>query len=142
MLARFKPSFAIPPAGLFLLLFSGLALAAQAAVEVDSLSAGGSDPIAATHRGAGEYTLRNASFTVGDLQKMQDQQQRNTAELEKLKRTINDQARTIEELKRGSGSSSSSSSSELSSLKRDVGDQGRDLDNLKRKVEDLSRKVK
>ena len=142
MLARFKPSFTIPATGLFVLLLGGLALPAQAAVEVDSLSASGFDHLAATHGGSGSgYSLRNSDFTVDDLQKMQNQQKRNADELESLKKIINDQARVIEELKRNSGASSNSSSnsSDLSGLKRSVSDQDRAIEKLASQVDDLKR---
>ncbi|MGP0014718.1 hypothetical protein [Pseudomonas sp.] len=144
MLARFKPSFTIPATGLLVLLLGGMVLPAQAAVEVDSLSASGFDHLAATHGGTGSgHSLRSTDFTVDDLQKMQSQQKHNADELESLKKIINDQARVIEELKRNSGASSSSSSSsnssDLSGLKRSVSDQDRTIEKLASQVDDLKR---
>ncbi|WP_248769038.1 hypothetical protein [Pseudomonas sp. MWU12-2345] len=142
MLARFKPSFTIPSAGLLVLLLGGLALPVQAAVEVDNLSASGFDHLAATHGSSGSgHSLRNTDFTVDDLQKMENLQKRNADELENLKKIINDQARVIEELKRnsGSGSNSSSNSSDLSGLKRSVIDQDRVIEKLTSQVDDLKR---
>ncbi len=140
MLARFKPSFTIPATGLLVLLLGGLALPAQAAVNVDNLDAGRFDRLAATHGDTGSgYSLRNTDFTVDDFQKMQEQQKRNADELESLKKIINDQARVIEELKRNSGSSSSSDSGDLSGLKRSVSDQDRSIEKLASQVDDLKR---
>ncbi|WP_191487832.1 hypothetical protein [Pseudomonas sp. FEN] len=140
MPARFKPSSTIPATGLFMLLLAGLALPAQAAVEVENLDAGRFDHLAATNGGMGSgYSLRNTDFTVDDLQKMQDLQKRNADELDSLKKIINDQTRVIEELKRNSGLGSSSNSSELSDLKRSVSDQNHSIEKLASQVDDLKR---
>ncbi|NWA24100.1 hypothetical protein HX866_04280 [Pseudomonas gingeri] len=101
MLARFKLSLTIPVTGLLVLLLGGLALPAQAAVEVDNQQARGFDNLAALHGSAGSgYSLHNTSFTVDDFQKMQTLQKRNADELESLKTIVNDQARVIDALKR------------------------------------------
>ena len=119
-----------------------LACAAQAAVEVTSDPSLYSDKISALHNSFGKDTLVRTSVSIDDLENLQKTVKANATELESQKRTLSEQARQIEELKRNSGSSSSSNNSEISSLKREISDQERAMDQLKRTVEDLSRKVK
>jgi predicted RNase H-like nuclease (RuvC/YqgF family) len=108
-------------------LLSALALpgTALANVERGSGYASSDDKITVLHNEYGKEVLVKSEIDVGDLKKMQD--------------TLSDQARQIEELKRNSGSSSSSSSKEIDELKRTIKEQERDLDNLGKQVEELKR---
>ena len=123
--------------------------------------------VAAVQNENGENVIVKTNVEVGELEKMRDTLKDQTSQIEELKRssgssssssskeidelkrTVKEQDRELEnlrkqmeELKRNSGSSSSSSNNEISNLKREVSDQDRTIDQLKRTVEDLARKVK
>ncbi|WP_053213285.1 hypothetical protein [Pseudomonas sp. Q12-87] len=113
--------------------------AAQAAVEVISDFPLFSDTIPALRYSNDKYTLVNTNVSVTALEKLPKAVEDNASELENQKRTLSDQARLIEEFKRNSGSSSSSSSKEIEDLKRTVKEQERDLNDLGKQVEELKR---
>jgi flagellar biosynthesis chaperone FliJ len=112
---------------------------AQAAVEIVSGPAQYNDQISAIRNSYNDNQLVKSGFSVDDLQDMQKTVKANATELDYQKRTINEQARLIEELKRSSGSSSSSNNSDLSDIKRTIKDQDSDLKNLSKQVDDLKR---
>jgi predicted RNase H-like nuclease (RuvC/YqgF family) len=117
---------------------TSLAQAAQAGIEFSPDNGSSSDSIGTLRRDShGVYTLHNSRFSANDLQNLQDSLKRSNADVESLKKTVSEQARLIEELKRNNGSSSSSN--DQSSLKRSVSDQERQLDKLSKQVEDLKR---
>ncbi|UVM28250.1 hypothetical protein [Pseudomonas sp. B21-021] len=124
-----KISSVVSPTTLTALLGT-LALPASAmAVELSSSSPSYGDQISAIHNDFGKDVVIKSGIGVEELKKMRD--------------TINEQSRQIEEFKRSSGSSSSSSSSssgrEIEDLKNKVKEQDRQLDTLGRQVEDLKR---
>ena len=122
------PKFsAVLPATLITTLLGVLALpgAALASIEISSSSATSYGKVTAIQNEYGKSVLVKTDIEVGELEKMQD--------------TLKDQARQIEELKRNSGSSSSSSNKEIDELKRTVKEQERDLDNLRKQIEELKR---
>ncbi|AHL32145.1 hypothetical protein CD58_04260 [Pseudomonas brassicacearum] len=123
------------------LLLSGLTLAsvAQAAVEATSDFPLSSDTIPALRYSNDKYILVKTNVNVGALEKLPKAVEDNTAELESQKRTLSEQARQIEEFKRNSGSSSSSSSKEVDDLKHTIKEQERDLNDLGKQVEELKR---
>lgn len=103
-----------------------LALPASAlAVELSSSSPSYGDQISAIHNDFGKDVVIKSGIGVEELKKMRD--------------TVNEQSRQIEEFKRSSGSSSSSSGREIEDLKNKVKEQDRQLDTLGRQVEDLKR---
>ncbi|WP_095148471.1 hypothetical protein [Pseudomonas sp. Irchel s3a18] len=126
------------------LLLGALTLASitQAAVEVSSGPASYDDKIPAIHSSFDKDTLVRSNVSITDLENLQKTVKVNVDKLETQKRTIGDQARQIEELKRNSGSSANSNNSEISNLKQQISDQDRTIDQLKRIVEELSQKVK
>lgn len=106
---------------------------AMASVEVSTQSALSSDSLVVTHyEGRDVHTLRSSGYSVNDIRKMQEA-------LETLQRSHKDQARQLEELKRNTGSKSSSSDSEVTALKRTVSDQQSDIASLRKQVEELKR---
>ncbi|MCX2542609.1 hypothetical protein [Pseudomonas sp. COW5] len=107
-------------------LLGTLALPASAmAVELSSSSPSYGDQISAIHNDFGKDVVIKSGIGVEDLKKMRD--------------TVSDQSRQIEELKRSSGSSSSSSGREIDDLKNKVKEQDRQIDTLSRQVDDLKR---
>ena len=98
---------------------------AIAGIELGNSNASFGDKLSVIHNEYGKDVLVKSDLSVDELKKMQE--------------TISGQTRQIEELKRSSGSSSSSSSKEIDDLKSKVKEQERDLDNLGRQVEDLKR---
>ncbi|MCU0089054.1 hypothetical protein N8H72_03720 [Pseudomonas koreensis] len=107
-------------------LLGTLALPASAmAVELSSSSPSYGDQISAIHNDFGKDVVIKSGIGVEELKKMRD--------------TINEQSRQIEEFKRSSGSSSSSSGREIEDLKNKVKEQDHQLDTLGRQVEDLKR---
>jgi chromosome segregation ATPase len=98
---------------------------ALAGIELSNGYSSSSGKITAIQSEYGKDVLVKTDFDVSDLKAMQT--------------TLNDQARQIEELKRNSGSSSSSSGKEIDELKRTVNEQERDLENLSKQVEELKR---
>ncbi|MDB5980074.1 MAG: hypothetical protein JWQ69_1089 [Pseudomonas sp.] len=126
--------------GMAALLLGTLALPVTAqAIELSSDSPSYGDTLVARHNAYGKVVLVNTNLGVSDLEKLQGSVKTNTTEIDSLKKTISDQARLIDEFKRNSGSSSSSSSNEISSLKRTVDEQDKDLKKLASQVEDLKR---
>lgn len=113
--------------------------AAQAAVEVSSGTPLSSDTIPLLRNSFGKDVLIKTNISVGDLEKLPEAVKDNTAELDSQKRTLGEQARQIEELKRNSGSNSTSSSKEIDDLKRIIKEQERDLNDLGEQVEELKR---
>ena len=112
---------------------------AQAGVELSSDHPSYSDKLAAVHNAFGKDVLVRSDFSIDEMEKLQSTVKSNSVEIENLNKTIKDQARLIEELKRNNGSSSSSSANELSDLKRTVREQESDLKNLGKQVDDLKR---
>jgi predicted RNase H-like nuclease (RuvC/YqgF family) len=123
------------------LLLGGLASASitQAAVEVTSDLPLPYDTIPALRYSNDKYTLVKTKVDVTALEKLPKAVEDNATELEHQKRTLNEQARLIEEFKRNSGSSSTSSSKEIDELKRTIKEQERDLNDLGKQVEELKR---
>lgn len=132
------PSFHV---GVATLLLGNMILAgtAQAAVETESGYTLSSDTIPALRSSLNNDVLLKTSISVGVLEELPKNVKANTTELEEQKRILAEQARQIEELKRNSGSSSSSSNKEIEELKRTVKEQEQDLRDLGRQVEDLKR---
>ena len=95
------------------------------AVELSSSSSSYNDKVSLIHNDYGKDVVIRSDISIDELQKIRD--------------TVRDQSRQIEELKRSSGSSSNSSSKEIDDLKNKVKDQDRQLDTLGRQVEDLKR---
>ncbi|MGN8343473.1 hypothetical protein ACLEJQ_07685 [Pseudomonas sp. SMV71] len=112
---------------------------ARAAVETESGYTLSSDTIPALRSSINNNVLLKTSISVGVLEELPKNVKANTTELEEQKRTLADQARQIEELKRNSGSSSSSSNKEIEELKRTVKEQEQDLRDLGKQVEELKR---
>ena len=112
---------------------------AQAGVELSSDHPSYSDKLAAVHNSFGKDVVVRSDFSIDGMEKLQSTVKSNSVEIETLKKTIKDQARLIEELKRNNGSSSSSNVSELSDLKRTVREQESDLKNLGKQLDDLKR---
>ncbi|WP_339431699.1 MULTISPECIES: hypothetical protein [unclassified Pseudomonas] len=107
-------------------LMAALALPASAmAVELSTSSPSYGDKVSLIHNDYGKEVVIRSDISIDELKKMRD--------------TVNDQSRQIEELKRNSGSSSSASSKEIDELKNKVKEQDRELDTLGRQVEDLKR---
>ncbi|RON54600.1 hypothetical protein [Pseudomonas frederiksbergensis] len=126
--------------GMAALLLGNLALASTAqAIELSSDNPSFNDTLTATHTSYGKTVLVKTNLEISELEKLQGTVKTNTAEIDKLKTTISDQARLIEELRRNTGTSSGSSSNEISSLKRIVEEQDKDLKKLASQVEDLKR---
>nr|BFE91525.1 hypothetical protein GCM10020185_20610 [Pseudomonas brassicacearum subsp. brassicacearum] len=115
--------------------------AAQAAVEVSSDGPSSDDAIPALRYDRfDKYVLVKTNVSVSALEKPAKKTVKNNAEeLENQKRVLSEQARQIEELKRNSGSSSTSSSKEIDELKRTIKEQERDLNDLGKQVEELKR---
>ncbi|MGJ7513927.1 hypothetical protein ACSFE6_06265 [Pseudomonas baetica] len=105
-----------------ILVLPGMALAG---IEFSNSSSSSYGKLTAIQNEYGKDVLVKTDVEVGELEKVQD--------------TLKEQARQIEELKRSSGSSSSSSNKEFDELKRTVKEQERDLDNLRKQVEELKR---
>ncbi|WP_420235247.1 hypothetical protein ACN079_14310 [Pseudomonas sp. ABY48] len=117
-----------------------LAGAAQAAVEVASGGLSYTDVIPALRYDQfDKYVLVKTNVSASALEDLPKTVKNNTGELENQKRTLSEQARQIEELKRNSGSSSTSSSREIDELKRTIKEQERDLNDLGKQVEELKR---
>lgn len=95
------------------------------AVELSNSSPSFGDKISLVHNDYGKEVIIKGDLSNDDLKKMRD--------------TISEQSRQIEELKRSSGSNSSSNGREVDDLKNKVKDQDRQLDTLSRQVEDLKR---
>jgi predicted RNase H-like nuclease (RuvC/YqgF family) len=126
--------------GMAALLLGTLALPVTAqAIELSFDNPSYGDTLVALHNSYGKSVLVNTQLGVNELEKLKGTVKTNTAEIDSLKKTVSDQARLIEEFKRNSGSSSSSSSNEISSLKRTVEEQDKDLKKLASQVEDLKR---
>ena len=124
------------------LLLGSLTLAglAQAAVEVSSAGPSYDDAIPALqHDQFDKYKLVKTNVSASALENLPKTVKNNTDELENQKRALSEQARQIEQLKRNSGSSSTSSSKEIDELKRTIKEQERDLNDLGKQVEDLKR---
>ncbi|MHA6790860.1 hypothetical protein ACWA6H_24530 [Pseudomonas bijieensis] len=123
------------------LLLGSLSLAglAQAAVEVSSGTPLPSDTIPVLRNSFDKDVLIKTNISVGDLENLPEAVKDNAAELENQKRTLSEQARLIEEFKRNSGSSSTSSSKEIDELKRTIKEQQDDLKDLGKQVEELKR---
>lgn len=98
---------------------------AQAGIELSSSYPSSSGKVTAIQNEYGKDVLVKTDVEVSDLKAMQT--------------TLNNQAREIEELKRSSGSNSSSSSKEIDELKRTVQEQERDLSSLGKQIDELKR---
>ncbi|MEX0166867.1 hypothetical protein MRBLPD1_005432 [Pseudomonas brassicacearum] len=113
---------------------------AQAAVEVSSDGPSSDDAIPALRYDRfDKYVLVKTNVSVSALENLPKTVKNNAEELESQKRVLSEQARQIEELKRNSGSSSTSSSKEIDELKRTIKEQERDLNDLGKQVEELKR---
>ncbi|MBV4488058.1 hypothetical protein HU727_020935 [Pseudomonas sp. SWRI153] len=107
-------------------LIAVLALPASAmAVELSSSSPSYNDKLSLIHNDYGKDVVIRSDISIDELKKMRD--------------TVSEQSRQIEELKRNSGSSSSSSGKDIDELKNKVKEQDRELDSLGRQVEELKR---
>jgi methyl-accepting chemotaxis protein len=107
-------------------LLTTLMLPASAmAIDLSNSSSSYGDKVSLIHNDYGKEVVIKSDISIDELQKMRD--------------TVRDQSRQIEELKRSSGSSSSSSGKEIDDLKNTVREQDRQLDTLGRQVEDLKR---
>lgn len=95
------------------------------AIEWSNSSPSKDDRISVIHTEFGKNVVVQGDISIDELKKMRD--------------TLSDQAREIEELKRNSGSSASSSGKEIDELKNKVKDQERKLDTLGPQMEDLKR---
>jgi len=107
-------------------LLAALMLPASAmALELSSSSSSYGDKVSLIHNDYGKEVIIRSDISIDELQKMRD--------------TVREQSRQIEEFKRSSGSSSSSSSKEIDDLRNRIKDQDRQLDTLGRQVDDLKR---
>jgi len=107
-------------------LIAALALPASAmAIELSNSSPSYNDKVSLIHNDYGKTVMIESDVSIDELRKMRD--------------TLKEQSRQIEELKRSSGSSSSSSGKEIDELKNKVKEQDRELDTLGRQVEELKR---
>jgi cell division protein FtsL len=107
-------------------LLTVLALPASAmAVELSSSSPSYGDKVSLIHNDYGKDVVIRSDISIDELKKMRD--------------TISEQSRQIEDLKRSGGSSSNSSSRDIDDLKNKIKEQDRELDTLGRQVEDLKR---
>lgn len=102
-----------------------LAGAAQAGLEYNSDSSNSDDKFLTLHNSYGKDVIARSSVSVEMVEKLQS--------------TVSEQARLIEELRRNTGTSSSSSTNEISSLKRTVEEQNKELKDLGKQLEDLKR---
>lgn len=135
-----KRSSTLFATGMAALLLGNLALAdAAQAIELSSDSPSYNDTLTATHNSYGKTVLVRTNLDVNELEKLQGTVKTNTAEIDTLKKTVSEQARLIEELRRNTGTSSGSSSNDISSLKRTVEEQDKDLKNLARQMEEFKR---
>ncbi|QAY82591.1 hypothetical protein [Pseudomonas arsenicoxydans] len=127
--------------GMAALLLGSLALpnTAQASLEYKSDSASSSDKFLAYHYNYGTYVMVKSNVSTDDVEGLQRVVKTNTADMEALKKTVSDQARLIEELKRNNGSNSNINASEVDKLKRTVNEQQNDLKRLASQVEGLKR---
>ncbi|WP_421551718.1 hypothetical protein [Pseudomonas yamanorum] len=133
-----KASFAVIAS----LLIGAMAPSVQAASPVrwGDFGASDGDKLTASSWGTGgEYFLHSSNISVGDIQAMRDLLKRNDSEIQSLESKLDGQARALEDLKKNTGSSSSSSDGQLSELKRTVSDQKNTIDKLKSEIEDLKR---
>jgi chromosome segregation ATPase len=109
-------------------LLSLLALPGMAMAGIELSSTGSAtygDKMIATQSQYGREVLIRTDIDVTDLRKMREK--------------LDDHGRQLEELKRSSGSNSSSSNKEIDELKRTVKEQERDLDNQRKQIEELKR---
>lgn len=107
-------------------LIAALALPSSAmAIELSNSSPSYNDKVSLIHNDYGKTVMIESDVSIDELRKMRD--------------TLKEQSRQIEELKRSSGSSSSSSGKEIDELKNKVKEQDRELDALRRQVEELKR---
>jgi cell division protein FtsL len=95
------------------------------ALELSNSSPSFGDKVPVIHRDYDKDVVVRSEISIDELKKMRD--------------TISEQSRQIEELKRSSGSNSNSSARETDELKSKVKEQDRQLDTLGRQVEDLKR---
>jgi predicted RNase H-like nuclease (RuvC/YqgF family) len=116
-----------------------LASAAQAAVEISSSFPEPSDEIPALRSSFGNDVFYKTGISIDNLKDTRQTAKANATELESQKRTLAEQGRQIEELKRNGGSSANSSSREIEDLKRTIKEQERDLNDLGKQVEELKR---
>ena len=133
-----KASFAVIAS----LLIGAMAPSVQAASPArwGEFGASVGNKLTASSSGAGgEYFLHPSDISVGDIQDMRDLLKRNDSEIQSLESKLDGQARALEDLKKNTGSSSSSSDGQLSELKRTVSDQKNTIDKLKSEIEDLKR---
>ncbi|MFJ4195523.1 hypothetical protein [Pseudomonas sp. NPDC089534] len=107
-------------------LLAALALPGAAmAIELSDSGPSYGDKVSLVHNDFGKDVIVRSDMSIDELRKLRD--------------TVNEQSRQIEELKRSNGSSSSASNREIDDLKKTVKEQDRDLDSLRRQVEDLKR---
>ncbi|WP_222833676.1 hypothetical protein [Pseudomonas sp. SC3(2021)] len=107
------------------LLAAMLLPASAMALELSTSSSSYGDKVSLIHNDYGKEVVIKSDISIDELQKIRD--------------TVRDQSRQIEELKRSSGSSSSAGSKEVDDLKNKLKEQDRQLETLGRQVEDLKR---
>ena len=107
------------------LLAAMLLPASAMALELSTSSSSYGDKVSLIHNDYGKEVVIKSDISIDELQKIRD--------------TVRDQSRQIEELKRSSGSSSSAGSKEVDELKNKLKEQDRQLETLGRQVEDLKR---
>ncbi|WP_085631750.1 hypothetical protein [Pseudomonas sp. R16(2017)] len=107
-------------------LLGALALPGNAmAIELSDRLPGYGDSVPAIHNDNGKTVIVRTDISLDELKKMRD--------------TLGDQTRQLEELKRSSGSSASAGSRETDQLKEQVKKQDGELDTLRRQMEELKR---
>ncbi|MCL5226372.1 hypothetical protein M4Z12_09735 [Pseudomonas sp. In614] len=135
-----KLSSSLFATGMAALLLGNLALTNTAqAIELSSESTSYNDTLVALHNSYGKSVLVNTSLSVDELEKLQGTAKSNAAEIETLKKTVSEQTRLIEELRRNTGTSTGSSTNEISSLKRTVEEQDKNLKDLAKQMEEFKR---
>src|SRR5476651_653563 len=123
--------------GMAALLLGNLALANTAqAIELSSDNPSLNDTLTATHTSYGKTVLVRTNLEVSELEKLPGIVKTNTAEIDNLKKTVSEQARLIEELRRNTGTNVGSSTSEITTHKRTAEEQNKDLT---RQLEELKR---
>jgi cell division protein FtsL len=136
-----KRSSALLATSTAVVLLGSLALSstAQAGLEFSSDSSSSSDKFLTFHNLYGKDVMTRSDISIDMVTQLQSNAKTNTADIENLEKTVKEQTRLIEELKKNAGSSSSSSASEVSDLKRTVSAQNSELKRLASQVEDLKR---
>lgn len=107
-------------------LITALVVPASAmAIELSNTSQSTGDKVSLVHNDYGKEVVIRSDISIDELKKMRD--------------TVGEQSRQIEELKRSSGTSSTSNGKEIDELQNKVKEQDRKLETLGRQVEELKR---